>query len=540
MLLRQSAVHVATVHVSRGHAIRPAMARGSCISSENPRQITYRFATGSRTSHPRCRTVSKRATRQVCSVASATSYPVPTAPEPERPTVDDGLFGLLHSAMEKGVGSVLLLAATATSLWLANHQALGGSYIALWDVHFGLPQLGLFLSLREWINEGLMALFFFVVGLDIKREFVHGSLRNIKQAVLPCLGALGGMVAPMAVCLALNMQPGGVASAWAVPMATDIAFAMGVYTFFKHRMPAGMAAFLLTLATVDDLGAIAVIALCYAGHIAVPFLAGASACCVALAALHRRKLHGKGVTAKRMTIFAALGVALWYCLLRGGINADVAGVLTAMAIPIDAAPPPDSKAPPEHDGVPPTLVDHLIYLWVPLTSLFIMPLFALANTAVPLGGAVGSPAALLSLPVAQGIGLGLLLGKPLGIMAFCMLGIKMGLAKWPTGMGVSHLGTVGVLGGIGFTMSLFLVEMSLSGVNAAAGKLAILAASVTAAIAGATLLAILPAYKPEPKKVSDRTALDVLNEQHGATSADVGDSGEVNPTTTQSTPRPQS
>jgi NhaA family Na+:H+ antiporter len=175
-------------------------------------------------------------------------------------------------------------------------------------------------------------------------------------------------------------------------------------------------------------------------------------------------------------------------LLQGGINADVAVVLTAFAIPIDAAAPAHSKAEAEHPGVPPSLVDHLIHLWVPLTSLLIMPVFALANTAVSLGGAAGSVLSLLQMPVAQGIGLGLVLGKPVGITLTALAGIKLGLAKWPTGMHEGHLWTVGVLGGIGFTMSLFLIECSLTGTSAAAGKLAILAASVTAAAVGAVLM----------------------------------------------------
>ena len=160
-----------------------------------------------------------------------------------------------------GLGSVILLAATVLSLVLANTSS-SEAWLHVWETHVGPAALGLHLSLREWVNEGLMAIFFFVVGVDIKKEFVYGSLASIRKAVLPCLGALGGMVVPMLVYTLCNgaMRAGASTSGWAVPMATDIAFAMGVFNFFKSRMPAGAQAFLLTLATVDDLGAIAVIA----------------------------------------------------------------------------------------------------------------------------------------------------------------------------------------------------------------------------------------------------------------------------------------
>ena len=170
----------------------------------------------------------------------------------------------IHLWLDKGLGSVMLILATFISLGLAN-SAMSGSFVGFWEhFHFGPASIGLHLNAHEWVNEGLMALFFFNVGLEIKREFAVGSLSNMRAALLPCFGALGGMVAPMGVYLALQMAPGGVAAGWAIPMATDIAFAMGVYNFFKTRMPPAVAAFLLTLATVDDLGAIAVIAVFFA------------------------------------------------------------------------------------------------------------------------------------------------------------------------------------------------------------------------------------------------------------------------------------
>ena len=210
----------------------------------------------------------------------------------------------VHIALDKGLGSVLLLAATAVSLMLAN-SAFSHGFIHFWEhFHFGPASLGLHLNAHEWVNEGLMALFFFNVGLEIKREFVYGSLSNFRAALLPCVGALGGMIFPMGVYLALNSVAGGVPAGWAIPMATDIAFAMGVYNFFKNRMPPAVATFLLTLATVDDLGAIAVIAVCFAKGI-VPMYLGVSAALCGVMALACKK----GVT--NMVVHTAMGVALW-------------------------------------------------------------------------------------------------------------------------------------------------------------------------------------------------------------------------------------
>ena len=195
----------------------------------------------------------------------------------------------MHIALDKGLGSVMLLGATALSLYLAN-SGFATDFIGFWEhFHLGPKSLGLFLNAHEWVNEGLMAIFFFNVGLEIKREFAFGSLSDIKAALLPCFGALGGMIAPMGIYLACNMVNGGVTAGWAIPMATDIAFAMGVYNFFKNRMPPAVAAFLLTLATVDDLGAIAVIAVCFAKGIVPAYLAAFFPRLRAFVDAHRRQ-----------------------------------------------------------------------------------------------------------------------------------------------------------------------------------------------------------------------------------------------------------
>mmetsp|Transcript_17088 Transcript_17088/g.55890 ORF Transcript_17088/g.55890 Transcript_17088/m.55890 type:complete len:540 (+) Transcript_17088:8-1627(+) len=387
-------------------------------------------------------------------------------------------YHLLYDALDAGLGSIILLAATFASLILAN-SAIGHPYLEFWEFHIGPAALGLSMPVREWVNEGAMSLFFFVVGMEIKREFVFGALASIRKAILPCLGALGGMIVPMLVYCGLNAtSKAGVMAGWAIPMATDIAFAMGCYNFFRNRMPPGAAAFLLTLATVDDLGAIAVIAICFTGSVVAPYLAGAVGACGLLYLMERQKVSN-------LAYYALTGVALWYCLLQGGINADIAGVATAMAIPASLEAPPHTKAESEH-GPPdahPTLLDHLVHWWLPITSLFIMPLFALANTAVHIDFNMIS--GLWTQPVSLGIIGGLVLGKPLGIAGLSLLGIKLGWASWPVGMQLPHLLTMGLLGGIGFTMSLFLIEMSLPhGAVAATAKLAILCASILAAVLG--------------------------------------------------------
>ena len=402
----------------------------------------------------------------------------------------------VHAALDAGFGSIALLGATAVSLALAN-SAMSGAYLSFWHAKVGPAALALHMSLHHWVNEGLMAIFFFAVGLEIKREFVHGSLRSLQEAALPCIGALGGMLVPMGVYLACN-NPGATAAAvtagWAIPMATDIAFAMGVYNFFKNKMPGGVAAFLLTLATVDDLGAIAVIAVCFAKSLTMSYIAGAAAATAALFVACKKEVTN-------MAVYAALGVALWYCLLQGGINADVAGVIAAFAVPAHAMAPAGSDATPEHEGGEPTLLDHLVHKFAPLSALVIMPLFALANTGVPLDASMVSK--VFTEPVGQGIMLGLLLGKPVGIAGLSWLAVKSKIGKLPSGMNNSHLIIVGLLGGIGFTMCLFLVEMALAGQPSAANvaKLAVLASSTVAATAGAALMAKLPDSSIEAEKL---------------------------------------
>ena len=328
--------------------------------------------------------------------------------------------------VEQGtVPGAMLILATVISLTLANLGPTSAKWLALWATPIG-PHIGHHaLTVQAWINEGLMAIFFFVVGLEIKQEFRLGSLASVRKAVLPCLAALGGMVTPMGIYLLVQRAlPLGSLAALTVPMATDIAFAMGILGFFRKRMPLSASAFLLTLATVDDLGAILVLATCFASNVALPFLAGAGAIFALLGVIGRR-----GST--DLKIFGAGGFGLWYCLLRSGVNADVAGVLAAMCISTKAMVQPST-------GRPERLTERAIRRIAPFTALGVMPLFALANTAVKLGGPAAATAAAASAAAAGaaasrtpalGIAAGLLIGKPLGIFGFTWLADKLGFAK---------------------------------------------------------------------------------------------------------------
>jgi len=404
----------------------------------------------------------------------------------------DNTLSPLHKALEEGLGSIVLLAATALSIVLAN-TALSSSWIGLWDTPLGPALGGHRLTLQGWVNEALMALFFFAVGLEIKRECMFGHLASIRQSILPCAAALGGMLVPIAIYVALNAGSGGAMSGWAIPMATDIAFAMGIFGFFNSRMPRSASAFLLTLATVDDLGAILVIAVFFATKINAPFLAAAAGVSAALFAIHRlpwKQLH--------LAMYGAGGVALWYCLLLGGVNADVAGVVTALAIPAASKAPHTSKAVALEHGHSPSLMDHLIYKMVPWTALFIMPMFALANTAVRID--LSMLGGLVSQPVSLGIIAGLLLGKPLGITAFSVLAVKSGIATMPRGMTTKHLLVLGLLGGIGFTMCLFLIALAMAPMPEAmsVAKLAVISASGIAALVASAAMRTFPLQTVSP------------------------------------------
>lgn len=399
----------------------------------------------------------------------------------ENPTLcspTPGWLAKLNQWQEGGAGSIILLLATLLSLSLANHSATSAAWLGFWSQTVGPPIAGHALSMKLWINEGLMAVFFFIVGLEIKQELRLGSLSSVKKALLPCIAAVGGMVTPMAIYCAVQTALGGSFAGLAVPMATDIAFAMAVFGFFRSRMPAAASAFLLTLAVVDDLGAIAVLA-SFASNISLRFLGLAGAITAAMCAMGHRKVAD-------LRLYSAGGVALWWAMMSAGISADIAGVVTALTISTRAVvKSTDGKS---TDGNFERLTDRAIAHLSPLSTFFIMPVFALANTAIPMSTSAAGAAQ----PIAAGIGLGLLLGKPLGIFGFTWLAQRLGLATMPSGMNKKHLGIVSMLGAIGFTMSLLLTEVSVPVAQAALPKLSVLLASAVASILSAVAMWRMP------------------------------------------------
>jgi NhaA family Na+:H+ antiporter len=409
-------------------------------------------------------------------------------------------------AQTGSLGSVVLLGCTIAALGWAN-SPWADSYFDLWraQVAIGSATAPLTLSLQHWINDGLMAVFFLLVGLEIKRELLVGELSSLRQASLPIVAALGGMIVPALLYLAMNTGSGA-ARGWGIPMATDIAFALGVLQLMGSRCPIGLKIFLTALAIIDDLGAILVIALFYTDQIAVPALLFAGAALALLVALNKLRV-------RVLMPYLLVGIVLWLAVLSSGIHATIAGVLVALAIPVrtrinahqfsvlarqlidefDETETGDSQvitsrgqqraihaieSASEAVQAPLLRLEHAL---APLVSFAILPLFALANAGVSVAGARAPWAS----TVGFGVLLGLLIGKPLGIMLFSWLAIQRGWATLPRGVGWKALGGAAWLGGIGFTMALFIAELAFGGGERLdEAKLGILLASVLAGTIG--------------------------------------------------------
>jgi NhaA family Na+:H+ antiporter len=338
-------------------------------------------------------------------------------------------------------GFVLVFAAAIAMIW-ANSPA-GPFYETLLALPVSI-QAGAFAVAKPlllWINDGLMAIFFLLVGLEIKREVLEGELSSLDRAALPGIAAVGGILLPALVYAALNASDPATLRGWAIPTATDIAFALGVLALVGTRAPSSLKLFLLALAIIDDLGAIVIIAAFYTSDIAVGALVLAGGAIVALAVLNRL-----GVT--RLAPYILLGIVLWICVLKSGVHATLAGVALAFALPLRV----DGE-----DEAPLHSVEHGLHPWV---TYAILPLFAFANAGVPLGGV--SVHDLLK-PVPFGLVLGLFVGKPLGVMAASVVAVRVGIAALPDGTRWSQLCGVSLLAGIGFTMSLFIGTLAFTG-----------------------------------------------------------------------------
>jgi NhaA family Na+:H+ antiporter len=365
---------------------------------------------------------------------------------------------------EKAGGMVLILC-TVVSLALAN-SALGNAWGALWHARAGG------LTIEQWINDALMAVFFLFVGLELERELYNGELSDLRQALLPIAAALGGVAVPAAMHFALNHGTPSQAGA-GIPMATDIAFALGVLALLGSRIPASLKIFLTALAVMDDLAAILVIAVFYTAGFSWQYLVAALAVFAVLVFCNRV------LRLMQLAPYLIGGVLMWYLMLRSGVHATIAGVLLAFAIPFSARA--DDVASPSHR------LEHALHKPV---AFLILPLFALANTGVVIGA--GWQQALLD-PNSLGILGGLVLGKPVGILAACVLAVTCGPCRLPAGLGWRHVLGAGLLGGIGFTMSIFITNLAFAAdpAHVAGAKMAILLASAAAGTLGFAWLRIV-------------------------------------------------
>ena len=438
--------------------------------------------------------------------------------------------------IEAAGGIVLVLAAIAALIW-AN--AFGDSYADFWHTEIVL-ELGLLTlseSLHGWVNDALMAIFFFVVGLEIKREAVHGELRDRRQAALPIFAALGGMVVPASVFAAFNAGGPG-AAGWGIPVATDIAFALGVLSLLGNRVPIQLKVFLLTLAVADDVGGILIIAVFYADDVSLLWLLGGAATIGGIIAMQRG-----GV---RPTLaYVPAGILLWLCVFESGVEATIAGVILGLLTPAHALithdrfgvsmtglveryhgamgrgplqAPGDAPAAGSHAGMYPgeladrsmrqDLADQVIHRMGnlaretqsplhrveegvgPWSAFVVVPLFALANSGIALTGDAIADA--LRSDVAWGVAAGLLLGKFVGVLLFTYLTVRLGISQLPAGVRWGHIGGVALLSGIGFTVSIFIATLSFDQEYLVEeAKIGIFAATIIAAVLGFLALRLL-------------------------------------------------
>jgi NhaA family Na+:H+ antiporter len=384
-------------------------------------------------------------------------------------------------SLEAAGGIVLVVAAAAALVW-ANANPAG--YSGWWhrELTIGPGGLAITESLVHWVNDALMTVFFFVVGLEIKRELVTGELRDRRRAALPAVAALGGMVVPALIFVVVNAGGAGI-DGWAIPMATDIAFAAGILALLGPRVPSALKLFLLTLAIVDDIGAIVVIALFYSSGVDGWWLLGAAAVTLVVVAISRLGID-------HPVAYVVPGVMLWWCLHEAGVEPTLAGVVLGLLTP--ARP---------RRGVP--VLENLERRLHPASAFVIVPIFALANAGVALGGDAIEHAR--SSRVTLGIVAGLVIGKFVGILGASSVALRVGLGTLPDGLGIRHLGGVAVLGGIGFTVSLFITDLAFRGASIDDAKIGVLGASAIAAVLGLVALRIVlrgpvaPAHEEEPR-----------------------------------------
>jgi NhaA family Na+:H+ antiporter len=371
-------------------------------------------------------------------------------------------------------GGLVLMAAAVLALVVAN-SPLAPLYMGALEAYVG-P-----LSVLHWINDALMAVFFLLVGLEIKREVLDGQLSSWSRRILPGVAAVGGMMVPAMIFIAFNWSDPQTLRGWAIPAATDIAFALGVLSLLGSRVPTSLKVFLTALAIIDDLGAVVIIALFYTSDLSMPHLGLATAVVVALTVMNR-------LGVMRLWPFLLLGLVLWYFVLRSGVHATIAGVLVAFTIPLKRSP----AKPDDMEGSPLHRLEHGLHYWV---AFLIIPIFGFANAGVSFAGLSVDT---LTDSLTLGVALGLILGKLIGVFGSAWLVIRLGLADMPIAAGRMQLLGVSLLCGIGFTMSLFIGLLAFANdpVLQAEVKIGILVGSVLAGLAGWVVLRFAPREIP--------------------------------------------
>ena len=382
----------------------------------------------------------------------------------------------------EAASGILLLISAIIALYISNSNFSDLYFNVLKEYLFiGINDFGLKLSVLHWINDALMAIFFFFVTLEIKREFLQGELSSIKQAMLPIIGAVGGMLIPALIYILINFKTPTTLNGWAIPSATDIAFSIGILSLLGSRVPISLKVFLTALAIIDDLGAIVIIAFFYTGNLSIKYLLLMFITFIFLLILNK-------FSVRKFLPYLVLGLFLWFFTHESGIHATIAGVLLAAVIP---------HRKKENDFSLLIKIEHAIS---PYVAYFIMPLFAFANAGVSLEGLSFNS---LLQPVPLGILLGLFVGKQLGVFVFSYASIKLGLAKLPNNSNWISFYAVGVLTGIGFTMSLFVGNLAfvnnmeyMDGV-----KIGVLSGSLLSTIVGYLLLLISSKKKLDVQKI---------------------------------------
>lgn len=367
----------------------------------------------------------------------------------------------------EAAGGILLVIAAIMAMLIAN-SPLNDFY------QHALHANVLGMSVSHWVNDGMMAIFFLLIGLEVKRELIDGSLKTKEQALFPAIAALGGMLAPALVYTLFNSSDPTASQGWAIPAATDIAFALGIMALLGNRVPVSLKAFLLALAIIDDLGVIVIIALFYTSDLSMVALAISVVAAGGLYLLNRYQVT-------KLTPYLVVGAILWFAVLQSGIHATLAGVIVGFAIPLKGKKA--NHSPLKH-------LEHVLHPW---STFLILPLFALANAGISLTG-ISMSGLTSTLPL--GVALGLFVGKPLGIFIFSWISVKLGMTKLPEGIDIRHIFSVSVLCGIGFTMSIFISSLAFGSAYVSLdnyARLGILMGSTTAALAGYMMLrATLP------------------------------------------------